>query len=134
MKKVQLAVALIGVAIIFAVSAISCSGGTTTTNDVTDIEGVMEDYYDAWSQYDAERVLELLAEDVVEDEGANIIMGVSFAESMGLQVELISVTVTLNGDNAVAHATTRMEDLGTETQTFELIREHGDWKIAGAPD
>ena len=134
MKKVQLAVALIGVAIIFAVSAISCSGGDTTTNDVTDIEGVMEDYYDAWNQYDAERVLELLAEDVVEDEGANIIIDISFAESMGLQVELISVTVTLNGDNAVAHATTRMEDLETETLTFELIREHGDWKIAGAPD
>lgn len=134
MKKVQLAVALIGMALIFAVSAISCSGGATTTNDVTDIEGVMEDYYDAWNQYDADRVLELLADDVVKDEGANIIIGVSFAESMGLQVELISVTVTLDGDNAVAHATTRVEDLGTETESFELIREHGDWKIASPPD
>ena len=134
MKRVQLAAALIGVAVIFTVSALSCSSGETTTNDVTDIEGVMEDYYDAWNQYDADRVLELLAEDVVEEEGANIIIAISFAESIGFQVELINVTVTLDGDSAFAYATTKVEDLGTETETFELIREHGDWKIASAPD
>lgn len=99
-----------------------------TKDEVAAIEQVIRDYFEAFNEYDVDRVGSLIAEETRETEGVEILMAVVFAQGLNLKFEVAGITVLVDGDHATAVVTAKTS-LGSGDDTFNLVRENGDWKV-----
>ncbi|GAJ08345.1 unnamed protein product, partial [marine sediment metagenome] len=100
------------------------------TPDAEQIEAVLQEYYDAFYCYDVDRVGKTIAKESLEEEGAEILLSVAWAESINFQGELKSITsIQIDGNTALVVVECETS-LGLGEDTWHLVREDGSWKIA----
>ena len=97
--------------------------------DAVQIEAVLQEYYEAFSCYDLDRLHTVFTEETWKEEELAIRALVLWAENYNFKSEHISIiSIEFDGNSALAIAEVE-SNLTLGKDSHYLVRKHGSWKI-----
>ena len=108
-----------------------CSVEPAREVDAVQIEAVLQEYYQAFSCYDLDRLEAVFTEETWKEERWEIRALVLWAEDRNFKSEHISI-ISIESDRDSALVIVEVEsNLALGEDRHHLVREHGSWKITG---
>jgi len=109
----------------------SCSVEPTGEADAVQIEAILQEYYEAFSCYDLDRLEAVFTEETWKEEEWEIRTLVFWAENCNFKSEQVSIiSIEFDGNSALAIAEVE-SNLTLGKDHHHLVRKHGSWKITG---
>jgi len=114
-----------------SVLLIGCNAEPVTEVDAVQIEAVLQEYYEAFSCYDPDRLEAVFTEETWKEEGWEIRALVLWAEDRNFKSEHISI-ISIESDRDSVLVIVEVEsNLTLGKDRHHLVRKHGSWKITG---
>ncbi len=108
-----------------------CSVEPAREVNAVQIESVLQEYYEAFSCYDLDRLEAVFTEETWKEERWEIRALVLWAEDRNFKSEHVSIiSIEFNGDSALVIAEVE-SNLTLGKDRHHLVRKHGSWKITG---
>ncbi len=108
-----------------------CSVEPDREVDAVQIEAVLQEYYEAFSCYDLDRLEAVFTEETWKEEEWEIRALVLWAEDRNFKSEHVSIiSIEFDGNSALAIAEVE-SNLTLGEDRHHLVRNHGSWKITG---
>jgi len=109
----------------------SCSVEPVTEVDAVQIEAVLQEYYEAFSCYDLDRLEAVFTEETWKEERWEIRALVLWAEDRNFKSEHISI-ISIESDRDSVLVIVEVEsNLTLGKDRHHLVRKHSSWKITG---
>ena len=108
-----------------------CSVEPAREVDAAQIEAVLQEYYEAFSCYDLDRLEAVFTEETWKEEEWEIRALVLWAEDRNFKSEHVSIiSIEFDGNSALVIAEVE-SNLALGKDRHHLVRKHGSWKITG---
>jgi len=108
-----------------------CSVEPDREVDAVQIEAVLQEYYEAFSCYDLDRLEAVFTEETWKEERWEIRALVLWAEDRNFKSEHVStISIEFDGNSALAIAEVE-SNLTRGKDRHHLVRKHGSWEITG---
>ncbi len=108
-----------------------CNAEPVTEVDAVQIKAVLQEYYEAFSCYNLDRLEAVFTEETWKEERWEIRALVLWAEDRKFKSEHVSIiSIEFDRDSALVIVEVK-SNLALGEDSHHLVREHGSWKITG---
>ncbi|HPR41996.1 MAG TPA: DUF4440 domain-containing protein [Candidatus Methanofastidiosa archaeon] len=115
------------------------SSGCLSGSEEDQVKDIIREYYSAYNDRDAETIVDLFADDLIEEGGGretiieNLQIVFSLADETGLELKIVRfLNIRFLNNTAIVNFDVNLKDVDRDTQanlTFKLTKEDDTWKI-----
>ncbi len=97
--------------------------------DPAQIDAVVREYYQAFNNYDLNRIESVFTKEAWREEGSDFSAWVRTSESLGFKSEFVSIASIRNDGSTILATVEVNSDLGMGKDFVRLVHERSGWKI-----